>query len=663
MYENLTVNQITTLESNGCTSSDWKKVLVKQPLNCERIKHVQFHGNIRLGVFDDQFILKNGIKRSSGIYYATLSNCTIGDNCRINNIQNYIANYTIENHVRIESLNTLEVEGETSFGNGIKVSVLDETGGRQVPIFDQLSAHLAYIIALYRHRDRAIKELEEMIQKYADKQRASVGIIGEWSIIENCKEIKNTRVGKYTTITNTHRLNNGSINSVKKAPVRIGSGVIANNFIVASGSEISDSAILDHCFVGQGCKLSKHYSAENSLFFANCQGYHGEACSIFAGPYTVTHHKSTLLIAGLYSFMNAGSGSNQSNHMYKLGPIHAGIMQRGSKTASDSYILWPAKIGPFTLVMGRHYKNSDTSDLPFSYLIEKNDESYLAPAVNIKSVGTIRDAVKWPKRDKRTDTNKLDLINCNLLSPFTINKMYNGRSILKQLQTVSGATSESYNYMSTKITAKSLNRGIQLYSIGITKFLGNSVISRINNMKFNKDKTIQEVIKPSTSYGKGQWVDLAGLITPKEVVTSFMDKIEQREIKSLKQVKNYFEDAHANYYEYEWTWASDLLEKELDKSLDEIEVSDIISLIGRWRDSVIELDKMLYNDAKKEFTLSSRTGFGPDGDDSVKIKDFEQVRGTFETNSVVNEIIQHIHRKSKLAADVIDQLKEVTTSA
>ena len=45
----------------------------------------------------------------------------------------------------------------------------------------------------------------------------------------------------------------------------------------------------------------------------------------------MTHHKSTLLIAGMFSFMNAGSGSNQSNHMYKLGPIHQGAMERGAK--------------------------------------------------------------------------------------------------------------------------------------------------------------------------------------------------------------------------------------------------------------------------------------------------------------------------------------------
>ncbi|MCK4489001.1 MAG: DUF4954 family protein, partial [Anaerolineales bacterium] len=41
----------------------------------------------------------------------------------------------------------------------------------------------------------------------------------------------------------------------------------------------------------------KQFSAENCAFFANCEGFHSEAVSLFAGPFSVTHHKSTLLIA------------------------------------------------------------------------------------------------------------------------------------------------------------------------------------------------------------------------------------------------------------------------------------------------------------------------------------------------------------------------------
>ncbi len=124
---------------------------------------------------------------------------------------------------------------------------------------------------------------------------------------------------------------------------------------------------------------------------------------------------------------------------------------------------------PF-LVMGRHVNHADTSNLPFSYLIEQRNTTYLVPGVNLRSVGTIRDAQKWPKRDKRKDPNRLDYINYNLLSPYTIQKMFKGRSILKELRRVSGETSEIYSYQSAKIKNSSLNNGIRFYEIAIHKF-------------------------------------------------------------------------------------------------------------------------------------------------------------------------------------------------
>jgi NDP-sugar pyrophosphorylase family protein len=261
-------------------------------------------------------------------------------------------------------------------------------------IYDGLSAQTAYVMALYRHRPELISSLRDMIGSYVAGVSSSTGTIGADVTIVDSGYIKNVKVGDSCKIEGASRLKNGSINSNASAPVHVGVGVIGDDFIISSGSSVEDGVTFSRCFIGQACRLGHNYSATDSLFFANCQGENGEACSIFAGPFTVTHHKSTLLIAGMFSFMNAGSGSNQSNHMYKLGPIHQGIMERGAKTASDSYILWPAKVGAFSLVMGRHVSHQDTSDLPFSYLIEQQNVSYIMPGANLKSVGTIRDARK-----------------------------------------------------------------------------------------------------------------------------------------------------------------------------------------------------------------------------------------------------------------------------
>lgn len=130
-------------------------------------------------------------------------------------------------------------------------------------------------------------------------------------------------------------------------------------------------------------------------------------------------------------------------------------------------------------------------------------------------MGTIRDAQKWPKRDKRKDPNRLDQINYNLLSPYTIQKMMTGRQILKELARVSGETSEIYSYQSAKIKNSSLNKGIKFYETAIHKFLGNSVIKRLENICFTSDEEIRKRLLPDTSVGMGEWVDISGLIAPK----------------------------------------------------------------------------------------------------------------------------------------------------
>lgn len=175
--------------------------------------------------------------------------------------------------------------------------------------------------------------------------------------------------------------------SSQDAPVLLGSGVVCSDFIVQSGSVLEDGAMVTRSYVGQGVILAKGFSCSDSLFFANSHCENGEAVSVFAGPYTVSHHKSTLLIGSMYSFMNAGSATNFSNHLYKLGPVHQGIFGRGVKCGSGSYMMLPVRVAPFTTVLGHHTGRIDTPDMPFSYILESDGVSCLVPGVNLRSTG------------------------------------------------------------------------------------------------------------------------------------------------------------------------------------------------------------------------------------------------------------------------------------
>jgi hypothetical protein len=655
----LTKEEINSLELRGSTSDDWTKISVAHDFDPSRVERVRFTGEVAIGRLTGEFTFEGGPTRRSGISDAWIHDCDIGDGALIKGVANYIAGYNIGPRCHIENVDRIVCDGRSTFGNNVQVSPLNETGGREVPLYDNLSAQLAYVIAMYRHRPRLIAHLSGMIEQYADSAASRRGTIAAGVRIINTGNISNVKVGEGATVIGAATLENGSINSNPAAPVFVGGGVVARDFIISSGASVTDGAMLERCFVGQACRVSGLYMAHDSLMFSNCDFAGGEACAIFAGPFTVSKHKSSLLIAGMFSFLNAGSGSNQSNHMYKLGPIHQGVVERGSKTTSDSFILWPARVGAFSLVMGRHDQHSDTSDMPFSYLIEQNNETWLAPGVNLKSVGTIRDAQKWPRRDRRTDPHRLDMINYNLLSPFTVGKMMRAVEILRNLQAVSGETSGVYYYQNTRIKGSSLRRALEYYGVAIRKFMGNSIIKRLEGGDFRSVDQVRQRLLPTEPGGRGEWIDLSGLFIPKEELEKLFADIENGVITTLGPVEEFFRDTHSRYYDMEWTWVYGMWEAVYGVRLEDITAGRIIETVRDWQAAVTGLDRMLYDDARKEFSLSSMTGFGVDGGEGDKRLDFEGVRGAFETNSFVEAVKRHIVDKSALGDELIGRMSAI----
>ncbi len=470
-YRNLTPDEVDFLERNHCSAEDWANVMVHPEIDLSRIQRVRFKGNVAIGKLSGTLTADDGRILPSGIVNSALQNCTVGDQCYISDA-GIILNYHIGNRVVIENVNSLATRGESYFGNGIEIEVLNEGGGRGLVLFDRLSAQLAYLIVLYRHDNDLINALKSMIKEYVEKQKSSKGTIGDDVRIFRCNQIFDVKIGSHAKLTGVLSLENGTVNSNEQAPAEVGAGVIVRDFIILSGSQVKDGALLTGCFVGQGVRIGRQFSAENSAFFANCEGFHSEAVSVFAGPYSVTHHRSTLLIAGMFSFYNAGSGTNQSNHMYKLGPLHQGILERGAKTGSFSYMLWPSRVGPFSAVIGKHYVNFDAANLPFSYIEEVEGKSLLTPGMNLFTVGTRRDSAKWVKRDRRTDPDKLDLIHFELFSPFVMQRVLAGQKILQELYQHAGRQQEFVKYKGLFIKRLLLKRTIKYYQMALKIFLG-----------------------------------------------------------------------------------------------------------------------------------------------------------------------------------------------
>jgi hypothetical protein len=634
-YRKLTKDEIGALVSQGCSADQWTDITVKEGFTTEAIFHSRFEGNIKLGILSGSVEVEKSMNRKCGIYNSNLRNCEIGDHVLISEVKN-LANYIVEENVTVENVGSLIVNGESTFGNGTEIEVLNEGGGRELPIFDRLTSQIAYLTVLYRHDQEFTGKMLGLIRAYCETKRSGIGRIETGARIQDSLMIRNVAVGSFAKIAGACLLEEGTIQSCKEAPSVVGEGVIGKKFIVLSGSRVDGGAIIDKSFIGQGVKMGKQYSAENSAFFANCEAFHGEGCSLFAGPYTVTHHKSTLMIASLFSFFNAGSGTNQSNHMYKLGPVHQGILERGSKTGSFAYLLLPSYVGAFSVVMGKHYANFDTADFPFSYISEEKGKSELVPAMNIFTVGTRRDSEKWPTRDRRTDPEKLDLIHFNLFNPYIVGRMINGINILNDLAEKTDKKQDFVNYKGIHIHRLLFKTSRKYYELGLRTYIGQEIVKRFEGL--DPHATLEDFrnrLKHTGTEGEGRWLEICGLYSPASRIDELIASVKSGKISSVAGLNELLTSLYKNYEQYAWSWCANLIHSQTGENTDHITAATLIRLITEWKINAIKLNNMILKDAEKEFDSGSKLGFGIDGDENTRDMDFQNVRGVYEDNKFV----------------------------
>ena len=228
-----------------------------------------------------------------------------------------------------------------------------------------------------------------------------------------------------------------------------------------------------------------------------------------------------------------------------MGPMHWGVLERGTKTASGGYLLMPATIGTFSVCFGKLMHHPNTTALPFSYLIAEADKMYLVPGRNITTVGLYRDIRKWPKRDIRPKQTQKSIVNFDWLSPFSVGEILQGKKILENLRQASGDNVSSYNYHEYVINATSLRKGIKYYDIALRIYMG-AVLKRAHKWGFFG--------KPQTEVGLGRWNDLSGLLLPVSEEQRLIEDIKSSNLETIQEVVDRFREINDNYRIYQWAW-------------------------------------------------------------------------------------------------------------
>lgn len=494
-YRELTSKEIEQLERQGCLSDDWSLLEVADDFSPANIRLTRFSGRVRLGA-----------------------------ECSLYNV------------------GCISTTDDATYGEGNLISILNEAGDGNIMLYSGLTSQMAAMMVRNSGDEAFRNAIFDMVRREVRDIRPECTTIGNGVTISSTRELTNVFIGDDCEITGAARLVDCTLRSTSEASVFVGDGVICDNVIVQAAATITDGARLYNTFVGEACHVGRGFTSENSVFFANSHMDNGESCAALCGPFTVSHHKSTLLIGGEYSFYNAGSGTNFSNHAYKIGPIHWGTLQRGSKTASGAHTLWPATVGTFSMVMGKVQTHPVTTDLPFSYLIAQGDATYLVPGRNLTTVGTYRDINKWPKRDRRPRSGRMSLVQYDWLSPFVVAQCIRGKQLLERLHQEQGENAASYQYNGVIIRNSSLQRGIHYYDMAVRLCLYDALQHH-------------EACLPESTSGAGEWTDLLGMLAPTDDVERIIDEVRRGELSDIRDLSMELSRLHDEYAEHKWAWA------------------------------------------------------------------------------------------------------------
>ena len=631
----LTRDEITCLSDCGCQADDWTRIQVDMRFSPgQTIRHVTFSGDISLGFFSGEIATPDGLHFPAGIFHARLHDVSVGDNCLIRHTD--ITGAAIGQGAFINRTGLIACSGETSFANGETVNVLAESGGRGVPLWRSLSAQTAHLLCHLKGTPET-KALLAIIKQDIEGITSRRCVISNGCRIERAGTLRNVFLEEGAIVEGASSLVNCYVASSRAAPAVIGEGVAAETCVFQKASHTTSGVRLTHCLAGESTRLERGFSAEHSLFFANTFCSQGEAVAVMAGPFASSHHKASLMLACQCQFATFGSSANASNHNFKLGPLHGGILERGVKLGSGSYLHWPSAVGAFSTVLGRNTSHLDTRDFPFSLLVGEGAKTVLVPAANIFTIGLVRDDRKWRDRDERGDIDApLDCYQNKMPAPLVLQAIDRGMAIL----TAAGQDGTSdIKTGGVTIPADRIASALTLYQAAGVYATGNALMHRLLENKKAHPPTLDAAVaalarqdhEEEDANAQGDWRDWAGLSLSPVAAATFRARLASGEFTSQTHLHAAFVNLQAAARQDEWPW----LAKRWRTLHGQPDHESTRTFLADWRESITLRHNRLMRDALKEFAPDMMISHGCEQDREA---DFRHSRGTLATHPFITQI-------------------------
>ena len=312
-------DEIRMLKEQGNVSDNWAAVLVAGDFTPAAIFSSSFYGECRLGRFDGTASGTPGsLGLPQGICRSTVINCEIGSGCALHDA-GAVSNCVVMDGAVLANNGSISASGSCSFGNGIEIAVGNETGGREVASFAELTIPVAEAVAKNRADKKLLDEYREFIAQYVERSTAPSGYIGKNAVVRNTGTVEDSFIGDFVSVIGATLVRNSTVLAAPDEKTVIGHGAFVADSCIQWGSEVTSMAIVDKSVLCEHSHVERHGKVTMSILGPNTGVAEGEVTSCLLGPFVGFHHQS-MLIAGIWpeGKGNVAYGANiGSNHTSK----------------------------------------------------------------------------------------------------------------------------------------------------------------------------------------------------------------------------------------------------------------------------------------------------------------------------------------------------------
>jgi hypothetical protein len=442
-YRGLKAAELEILVRNNNSSDNWNNVLVSAQFDPHLVKGCSFFGLIRIGKLEPFSLEFHGLRLPVGLYNSTIISCDFGDNVSIHNV-NYFSHFVVGNEVIIANVNELATTSTAKFGNGIIkegetenqriwLEVCNENGGRKILPFDGMLTADAYLWSKYRDDQALMNAFYAFTEKKFDASRGHYGLIGDRTVIKNCKMIKDVQIGTDAYIKGANKIKNVTVNSSAEASTQIGEGCELVNGIIGVGCRIFYGVKAVRFFMASHSQLKYGARLINSYLGNNATISCCEVLNSLIYPFHEQHHNNSFLCASLLMGQsNVAAGATIGSNHNSRGADGELIAGRGFWPGLCVSLKHNSRFASFTLLAKGDFPFELNIPIPFSLIINDPtaNELRIIPAYWFQYNHYALQRNEWKYKDRDARATKELALEYRSLAPDSINEIFHALELL-----------------------------------------------------------------------------------------------------------------------------------------------------------------------------------------------------------------------------------------